>query len=1008
MKKLVFLLLSLALAVSGWAQSGSEGSIEGTVTDPSGAVVPSVVLTARNVNTAATYTTTSDNEGHFRFLVLPVGTYELVAEHPGFATLIQKDVAVTVGARVNLALSLSLATQTETIVVSGETPLLERTRSQVSSTVDARLVASLPVNGRNYLDFVLLTPGVTRNFPRVGGLSFGGQVGLSSALVDGVDNNNTFIGTPLGTGGVSPYQFSLEAVQEFQVNANSYSAELGRAGAGIINVVTRSGTNEFHGSLFWYFRDRGLNSTDLISKNLDEPKEALHVHQFGAAVGGPIRRNRLFFFVNYDGQRRLEQNVTFLNLPSGFSLSSDPTVAGFQQRALDYLTPRAASWLRSFDQNVYFAKMDWYITPSQVLSGRWNRHRFAGANLELGGPQNSLEHTGGSARRSDTLAVSLTSTVFTSMVNVARFSYVRSNEPGRANSSNPEANIFEGGQLVLTIGRNAFSPRENAIRRGEWSDTLSFSRGRHAFKVGANVLVDRTTFFTAVNFSGSYRFNSLESFGRSLAGMSMPLPGERYIQGFSAEGTPGARVHPNFVEFAGFVHDEWRVCPSLTFNLGLRYDIQAMSEPRVKNLSPLLAAAGLDTSFIPRDNNNFAPRFGFAWSPLLSRRLVIRGGYGLFYARTPAGMAARAHFQNGVSVQTRTFTGASIPLYPNTLCEPPDPSGTPPTCPAPTSGADIIMPFDSGYTQPLVQQGSFGVEYELQKDLAVSATYLAVGGMHLLRWRDINLGMPTTLTTIGIAGTSTVLAFQRFTLPRPIAGFDRILLLESNANSVYHGLAVQLNKRFSHSFQLLVTYTLSKVIDDVPDPAALTPGAGDIRLLSDASNPRLDRAPSVNDERHRFVLSGLWQLNYAHSLPAPAKAILGGWEFSGILAAQSGRPYSGLANFDLNNDGNAATDRTPGLGRDTFRLPASVTLDPRLTRNLRFTERVRLQFIWEAFNVFNRANISGVRTTQFSRSTSATACGIAGTPCLVQQSNFGTPTATSGPRIMQFALKLLF
>ena len=1019
--KILVLLFALGLSVPGRAQLGNEGSIEGIVTDPSGAVIPGVALRVTNLSTLATFSTTTNELGLFRFPVLPVGSYELVAEHPGFASLIQKNVAISIGAEISLTLSLSLATGTETVRVSSATPLLESTRSEVSSTVYARLVASLPLNGRNYLGFVLLTPGVTPGVTVASsgvGLTFDGQRGMYSFLLDGADNINTFFGSPLGgLAGSDRYQLSQEAVQEFQVNTNAYSAELGRAGSGVVSVITKSGTNEFHGSVFWYFRDRALNATGLIQKSIGEPKEALHAHQFGAAAGGPIRRNKLFFFADYDGQRRRELNVTLLNLPSAFNLSPDPIVAGFQQRALDYLTPRAASWIRGFDQDNYLAKTDWHITPTHRLSGRWNRQRFGGANLEQSGVQHSFEHTGDSETRSDTFALSFTSTLSNGMVNVARFSHVRSNEPGRSNSPNPEANIFEGGQSVLTIGRASLSPRENAIRRGEWSDTLSLSHGRHAFKVGANVLVDRIMFFTAVNFSGSYRFNSLESFGRSLAGTPVPAAGERYVQAFSGDGTSGIRAHPNVVEFAGFVQDEWRARPSLTFNLGLRYDVQVMAKARVKNPSAALVAAGLDTSFVPQDNNNFAPRLGFAWSPLWSRRFVVRGGYGFFYARTIAGLAARAHFLNGLTVQTRTFVAGTpsaplIPAYPNTLCGVPDPSGVPPSCSAPTAGSDIIMPFDPGYTQPLVHQGSLGVEYQFQKDAALSVSYLAARGTHLQRYRDVNLGTPATPTTIGIATTSSVLTFPRFTLPRPIAGFDRVLLFESNANSIYHGLALQLKKRFSQEFQFLAFYTFSKVVDDLPDPVPLNVPAGDSRLLSDGSNPRVDRAPSVSDQRHRFVLSGVWQLNYAKGLPPPAKAILGGWELSGILTAQSGLPYSGLVNFDLNNDGNSATDRTPGLGRNTFYLPRTVSFDPRVTRNVHLTERARLQFIWEAFNVFNHANISGVRTTQFSRSTSAAVCGIAGTPCLVPQdigaTAFGTPTATSGPRIMQLALKLLF
>src|SRR6266581_1981118 len=409
--KILMLLFLLSLTVPVRAQLGNEGSIEGIVTDPSGAVVPGVSLKARNADTSATFSATSDASGLFRFLVLPVGTYELVADHSGFATLVQKNVVVAIGAKISLTLSLKLATGTETVVVKSETPLLESTRSQVSTTADARSVASLPLNGRNFLGFVFLMPGVAPAIVAGAsgvGPSFGGQRGMNSYLLDGADNNQTFLGGPLGgLAGSDRYQLSQEAVQEFQVNTNAYSAELGRAGAGVVSVITKSGTNEIHGSLSWYFRDRGLNATGLISKNLGQDKEPFHVHQFGGAAGGPIIQNKLFFFTNYDGQRRTEFNVTFLNLPSGFNLSSDPVVAGFQHSALDYLSPRAESWVRGFDQNVYLAKMDWHISPTQRFSGRWNRQRFGGSNLEQAGPQVSIERTGASEENSDTLAASL-------------------------------------------------------------------------------------------------------------------------------------------------------------------------------------------------------------------------------------------------------------------------------------------------------------------------------------------------------------------------------------------------------------------------------------------------------------------------------------------------------------------------------------------------------------------------------------------------------------------------
>jgi len=1015
---LIVTTLFLALLWPDPVRASDEGAIEGIVADTSGAFVSDAQLRALNKDTSAAFSAVSDARGLFEFPVLPVGTYELTVERSGFASLVQKDLFVTVGARINLTLTLTLATKEESIVVNGGMPIVETTRSQVSTTVDPRSISELPVNGRNFNDFVLLTPGVTRD-ARTGMASFAGQRSMNSLLVDGTDDNQTFFGLPNGSVGENaPYQFSLGVVREFQVNSNAYSAELGRAGAGVINVVTKSGTNDLHGAAFWYYRDKALNADDAVNKLNGRPRAPYYFNQFGAALRGPVLRDKLFFLVSYDGQRSTTQNSVFLNLPAGFAFSSDPVVAGFQQNALAYLAARSASWTRTLDQNVSFIRLDWQMRPSHYLTGHWNRQRFTGAGQENNGPQNSFEHTGSSLVNRDTLSLSLTSASSSSQVNVARFGYVSSEQPGSAYSPNPEANVFQDGQLVLAVGRNPISPRGNAIHGLEWADTLSIPRGRHSLKIGVNALWDRIEFFTASNFSGSYRFNSLESFGRSLAGTPIPVSGEFYRQSFSGSGSPGASTHPDFTEWAAFIQDEWRVTPHLTLNLGLRYDLQRIAGPAVRNPSPALAVAGLDTSFVPQDNNNIAPRVGFAWTPLPdSSRMVLRGGYGVFYGNTPSIMTARPFFQNGVTVQTFTFKAETqpqlIPTYPDTECGPPDPSGVPPSCAAPTqaTGSPILVFFSPRYVQPYTQQGSLGIEVEARHNLSVSFGYLWVKGTHLQRTRDVNLGAPTGPFHIGIADTDTALTYEKFT-SRPIEGFDRIWLFESAASSTYHGLVLQANKRMAKNLQFLGSYTLGKVIDDVPDHFTVNPGFDDFGQVSDPSNPRADRGPGANDQRHRFVLSGILRLDYAQNLPRPAKAILGGWEISGIFTAQSGHPYSGLVSFDLNNDGNSATDRTPGLGRDTFCLPATISWDPRVTRNVPLNERVKLQLLWEAFNVLNHTNVTGVRTTQFSFSTAVGVCRIAGVPCLVPQnlglSAFGTPTATSGPRIMQLSAKLVF
>ncbi len=1023
LRVLSLFLSTLLFAPPLLSQSGGQGQVEGMVADQSGAVIPRATVVVTDRQRALTFTTVTNEAGLFHFSALPVGAYELEVEHAGFARWLGENINVTIGAQINLSITLGVAGRSEALVVSDAPPGVETTRSQVSFTVDSNLIGNLPVNGRNYLDFVLLTPGVTRG-SRGFDLSFAGQRKMNLLRVDGADNNNTWFGEALGlTGsGFAPYQFSMAAVQEFQVNTNTYSAALGRAGAGVINVVTKSGTNDLHGSGFWYYRDRSLNANDLVNKLNGQPKSPYHFNQFGGTLGGPLQKNRLFFFVVYDGQRSTAQNLVRLNLPANFALSPDPTTAGFQQLALDYLTPRAASWLRTFDQNVDFAKLDWRISSKHLLSGRWNRQRFTGENLEDAGQQTSFEHTGNSLSATDTLSISLTSSVSNSIVNSALFAYVRSHEPGFANSLNPEGSVFESGQLVLTVGRKGGSPRhQQDIHRLQWSDTVSMQHGRHLIEAGGDVLPNWITQFSSGNLSGSFRFSSLESFGRSLASAAPSSPDSRqYTQAFFSDATNGTRTQPNFVDYSGFVQDEWRIHTQLTLNMGVRYDLQRIRKPVVRNSSSALIAAGLDTSELPTDKNNLAPRLGLAWAPFHNNDLVIRAGYGFYYAPTPSIIISRPYLQNGITVQTTTLFGGKagaslIPSYPNNMCGPPDPSGAPPNCTAPPLGGanPLLQIFSPGYVQPYTQHASLGFQVQMTRDWTLSASYLGVKGNHLLRWRDVNLGVPENVASIGIAGTTNSLSYQQFTLPRPIANFGRVLLLESSASSIYHALAVQMQRQYTRGFQLSGSYTLSKTIDDNPEPVAVIPPSTDNLLVADATNAGADRSLGVNDQRHRLVLSGTWQIREGHPHPPPSVQMLfSGWELSGILTAQSGLPYSGYVGADLNKDGNNSNDRTPGLGRNTFRLPPSVSFDARVTWNVSLTERVRLQFLSEAFNLLNHGNVTAARTTEFGLSASPLVCGIASVPCLVPQNAgltaFGTPTATSGPRIIQLSSKLLF
>jgi outer membrane receptor protein involved in Fe transport len=1020
---LAFLIAFFLVSPSACPQ-GNQGTIEGAVVDQSGAALPGAKLTATNDATRIRFQTTSDSNGLFTFPVLPVGTYTVEVEHAGFSKLIRKEIKLTVGARLNFALALSVASHGESVTVTGETPLVETTRSQVSSTVNDTSVENLPTNGRNFINFALLTPGVTLDV-RGGDISFAGQRGtLNSLVVDGSDNNNTFFGQSLGrTGsGRAPYQFSQDAVQEFQVNSNAYSAELGHAGGAVINVVTKSGTNQFHGTVFEFFRDRGLNANDPINKQRGLARFPYHFNQFGGNLGGPIIREKIFFFFDYDGQHNTLPNTVFL--PVGLPVS--PTAN--QQAAFNYLQTRANSWIRTQNQNVYLGKVDWRLGSKELLSARYNAQRFIGSGFENGGPQNSSEHTGASQVTTDTLTGSLTSTISSSVINVARVGYTRDNEPGLANSINPEATVRQGGTTELVVGRNFFSPRFTNIHRGEIGDTLSFVHGPHTIKTGLNILVDKIANFFPGNFSGAYLFNSLEGFGCNLNGggaacFNGPDASDTFAQAFAGTGTTGPTTNPNLQEYSAFAQDEWRVRNDLTLNFGLRYDLDLIAQPPVLNPTATLAAAGIFTNKIHNDHANFSPRLGVAWTPL-GKKLVVRTGYGIFYGRTPAITVGTAFSNNALNVQTLTFRRADIPQYPNTKCGAPVAS---PACAAPvgvTAGSPSIFVFQPNYRQPDVQQANLGIEYQIQPSMSIQVSYLWVKGTHLTRTRDINLQGPETPTTIGLAGTTQTFTYNKITRPRPISGFFRVAEFESNANSVYDGLTVQLNKRFSQNYQFLASYTFGKVIDDNPDATSVVPFTfDDAKMVQDPLNIAGDRGPGVNDQRHRLVLSGIWDLDkYASGFSRSMRYLLGGWQLSGIFTAQTGQPYSGQVNFDLNGDSNSRTDRTPGLGRNTFNLPNFVSLDPRLTKNIPITERVKAQLILEAYNSFNRVNYTSVNTTQFSvHSVASTPTNppdmtCAGTPnpslCLVP-SPFQAPLSTQlnfspGSRIVQLSGKLMF
>ncbi len=977
---LVFCLLMFGTASLAQSQA-TTGNIEGRVMDPNGAAVPGVTVTATNQETSLAKSAQSNDEGLYRISFLQPGRYKVETSGvQGFAPASFGNVVVTVGGHTPLDIQLGVSATTAMVDISAEGQIVETTRTSVSSTINERAIQNLPVNGRNFLDFATLTPSVVRDPTRAGDLAVGGQKGtLNSLQVDGADNNNTFFGQSFGrTGTRPPYQFSEESVQEFQVNQNGFSAEFGRAGGAVINVVTKSGTNEWHGSVFEYFRDEALNSNApvLTARGAKRPKS--QINQFGGTLGGPIKRELAFFFFAYDGQRSNIPNV--VDPPNFFAQPANI-------RAL--LGPKITTYNIGRDQDVFMFKTDIRLKDSNQLVLRFNQQNFTGNNNENGGTLSAEEHSGNSIAKTTTFSGSLTSTLSANLVNELRFQFGRDREPGTANSDMVEARIQTGGGF-FQIGRNNFSPRETTIKRVQFIDAMSYTTGSHSLKFGVDFNFDRIFNFFPGLFTGQYTFNSY-----SLFASNTPAS---FTQNFPGAGTSGAETHPDMNEYSLFVQDDWRVTPKLTLNLGLRYDLQDVADPTVNNPSAALAAAGLNPTTPVRDRNNFAPRTGFSYA--IDERTVVRGGYGIFFGRTPAIMVGTAHSQNGIQVTGVSLTCTTNPAtnpcltYPAIFTAPPAAGALTPS----------LYLFAQDYAQPYVQQARLGVERELLGNMSLAVTYLYFRGVHLSRTRDINLRapVPTTLEVrVGGVPTGETFTVLRHPAPRPIPGFTRISLFESTADSRYNGLAVELKRRFTRGFQFIAAYTFSSARDNKPDQTMVVVGTDDVKGVQNNLDVKADWGRSDLDIRHRFVFSPVYDVGRVSVDNAVARGLLSDWTFSAIVTLQSGFAHSATITGDVNNDQNSATDRVPGTLRNTFTTPNIYIFDARVTRSFRIGEKAKFSLIGEAFNLFNRSNIATVNTGRFVFS------GGALTPPAATAA-FGTARTFLGERQIQLAAKFSF
>jgi Carboxypeptidase regulatory-like domain len=922
----VVLLFALIYPVGSYGQAAStSGRLEGVVQDSSGAGVPGATVIITNKKTEVSTTLRTDEDGHFVALYLPPGIYEVSIQKEGFQKQVLQDTAVTVGTTTALHPRLTVGKVETSVIVSASAVAIDATQSSLGTVVDNQSIQSLPLNGRNFTDFALLTPGATTDGD-FGMISFNGIAGnFNNYTVDGGNNNNAFFAQQIGRTSI-PFQFSEDVIQEFQVTSTGYEAEFGQAGGGLVNSVTKSGGNMVHGDAYYYVLDSAFNANDSINNSNGIAKPANRRQQFGGTVGGPIKKDRLFYLANYEGQVRNEP-LTVNNAPALLGLS--PTFFQDNPGIAAQVNAASGSFPRSFNQNTAFAKLTGNINDKNSFAATYNFQRYRSPHGYFNTPTSTgdgLALTDGAT--SQFFQFSLQTTFSTSTVNDFRFHFGSDYHFDLPQSpvtspavtiQNPDSGFVFGGarfQLATTD------------KRYQFVDTLTKVLGRHTAKFGVDINVNHDSDYFVYGPKGEYRFANLNDV---VTGNF-----ELYLQSF---GQSTARFTSPTYSF--FAQDQFRATRHLTLNYGLRYDLQVLPQPNPCN--PAYEA----TCHIPYSKNMLSPRVGFAYSLDSKNSTVIRGAFGLFYIQTDLLDVSSASISNGVSRQFLAETGPAfhnfnpVVTYPNSLSSFPTAAG----------GVQSIVVFAPSYRNPYVEQGNIAVEHQFGASTALSVGYVYSHGLALLgnsngvtRQANGNFGLDLNLVSPaqqpafgGSYATATVTLPNGKTYVTPdfsaIDGFVNpnfgpINAVDNSGHSIYNGLLISLRhqeKQFSGS----VAYTYSHATDQ---------GTGYFNQF----DQQAQKGPSQLDQPQRFVATGIW---------TPTQRYVKGFEFGAVLNFASGRPYTAV--FD-NPEVNFSM--VPGEKYNGFRGPGVNNVDLNVSRTFRIGERYTLKFVAEAFDIFNHAN----------------------------------------------------
>ncbi len=946
----VAICLVLLAPLPVWAQATS-ASIFGVVSDATGAVIPRIAVTATNLETNFSRSATTDEFGQFSIKFLPVGTYRVEASGASFKKFIQTGIVLELnrGARVDPVLALGALT--ETVSVTADAPLVNTSDATIGRTVDNREIVSLPLVNRDVYSLLNLTPGVEVT---ESGNAFGypGQRALINGSADGGAGSVNYyldggsnMAALRNTGNPAP---NPDAVREFRVITNSYGAEFGRFSGGVIDVVTKSGTNALHGSLFEFIRNDKLNANTWSATS----RPPLRRNQFGGSLGGAILKDRTFYFGSYSGLR--QRQVDFKNsaivpsalerqgdfsasavkpndpltgqaFPGGLIPSSrfDPTAKRIQDQYIPQANlPRQffeVAQPHPLDSDEYQVKIDHSLSTAHQLTGSY----FLNKGKEVQGLLGTLPWgTRQFIWKQQNFNVGETWTASPSTINEFRLTYVR-NFGGRLSlpamslgdlgsrfqiqgtPSLPQISVSGYWQLGQAIsgpvaGSNFYSARE----------ILSRTRGRHSLKVGAEMSLEKTIQDTLLNNYGTFTFDGSKT-RNALADFLVGVP--RTMN----QDAPVTKTD-NVWYWGFFVQDDFRVHPRLTLNLGLRYDLQLpMTDPQDRKLtfvngvqSRVIPTAplgllfpgdpGVGRGIVAADKNNFAPRIGLAWDPFGGGRTSIRAAFGVFYGSISGnewnGVSDRQPFS--IRQQFNEVKSLSDPyaLLPGGIS--PYPYVYSPAKPKFIYPASV-GPISLDFRWPYNYQMNFSVQRQVTSDLSVSAAYVGALGHKQPFKPDINYPVYRAGATSGNVDA------RRPILPGILSSMG---LLQSMMNNAYHGFQMTAEKKMGRGFSFKSFYTFSKSIDSADIQNSSQNESG-----QNVSNLRLERGRTANDRRHNFVMSAIWEIQYFRNLHPVARAILNQWTLSAILTARSGEAFTVTTGRDNNLDGNN-TDRPNLVG----------------------------------------------------------------------------------------------